>query len=61
MYYHNLDPIYVSFTNWHFTVLHWNMASGNSKFLCEDEFDAIVVVTDTDIIQPDDELNLEIN
>ena len=51
----------MSFTNWHFTVLHWNMASGNSKFLYEDEFDAIVVVTDADIIQPDDEQNLEIN
>lgn len=42
-------------------MLHLNMASGNSKFLYEDEFDAIVVVTDADIIQSDDELNLEIN
>ena len=37
------------------------MASGNNKFLYEDEFNAIVIVIDVDIIQPNDELNFEIN
>lgn len=39
----------------------WNISSGRSDFLYEDDFDAIMRVNDADMLHNDKKLNLEIN
>ena len=37
------------------------MDSGRNNFLCKNDFHVIMAVTEADVLQNDDELNLEIN